>query len=463
MTVSSPVALNLNVPAPQEPVADHVDHAPYLPQRRSPGQRSQDSGFSGYSDSSEGSSNNSPVPNASASGAAKETPAGAAVAKMGRKLCSSSSLERSKRLMDADHVQQGVLETDLDASGSSRHVSRVYIRGGSPDVNLNIRDVMCEKKIKAVNLSTSHLSADKSVADKSLINSVLAQPIRCRMQKDNEEADRSCDSLAPLLEHKSLPQLKPNLSWKKLGESFRKVLSSSVSSSRTGSPTIHAEEDSTATQNNNNNKKRQVPKSDEEDRNESPTPTTRYLGGPRSSTPRKNQPARRRRCSHLNDEPQPVLRVHWADSYHQDNWNTDTEKLADWRRRQATGPSAGWPDNSTWDSDTPSLEIGHGHLNLAYGDYQPPMAHFYGHQAAPPAPANGSGERKFRRGLRMGVGGERTAAAKRPVTDSRNCSSLAHQSCHLTNGLRSVATSFSHFCRFQRNFETLTVEILIEF
>ena len=63
-------------------------------------------------------------------------------------------------------------------------------------------------------------------------------------------------------------------------------------------------------------------------RNSSPTPTSRYVNGPRSSTPRKTLPAtcastsasagggrRRRRCSHLEDgDQQPTLRVHWADS-----------------------------------------------------------------------------------------------------------------------------------------------------
>lgn len=105
---------------------------------------------------------------------------------------------------------------------------------------------------------------------------------------------------------------------------------------------------------------------------ESPQPTSRYLGGPRSSTPRKSTSlqgtAHRfnnnnnnnnvpsgvpRRCSRLASEERP--RVHWADAVVEEEAN-----------KQATAPecsrkqpqSSCWPDNSTWDSDTPSLEIG---------------------------------------------------------------------------------------------------------
>ena len=103
-------------------------------------------------------------------------------------------------------------------------------------------------------------------------------------------------------------------------------------------------------------------------RNNSPTPTSRYVNGPRSSTPRKTLPAtsastsggrRRRRCSHLEDgDQQPTLRVHWADS-------NDHLSNADKPFRSADNlhnpTKATALDNSVWDSDTPSLEIGQHH------------------------------------------------------------------------------------------------------
>lgn len=240
----------------------------FLPQRRSPGQRSQDSGFSGYSgdsasegssSSGSGSSNNSPVPAPSAASNGN----------------SSSNHSKRSPLVDVEAAEKAlaaqppagnkVLETDLDAtpirsSGLSRHVSRIYIgteANSNPAAeaaaqqqlaanNLNLRDVLCEKNIQPVNLSGGSNSPDKCVGDKSLIGAVLASSTSCTAGRNHNNnlscetavADRSADSqTALLLEHKSLipaamtstastTALRPNLSWKKLSESFRRVISS---------------------------------------------------------------------------------------------------------------------------------------------------------------------------------------------------------------------------------------------
>ena len=259
--VSSPVVLDLHPPMDhhqaEEQVLQLVER--FLPQRRSPGQRSQDSGFSGYSgdSASEGSSgsgsnsnNNSPLPVPAASGSPPPVP-----------------IKTNKRspLVDSDAAEKALaapsslqpLETDLDATPSRcmrSHVSRIYIgtsaiAGGSHSdaavLAANLRDVLqCEKNyIQPVNLSPassgsgSNTSPDKCVGDKSLIGAVLASS---RLNNNNRSdspvssADRSGDSqTALLLEHKSIVSappasinsLRPNLSWKKLSESFRRVIS----------------------------------------------------------------------------------------------------------------------------------------------------------------------------------------------------------------------------------------------
>lgn len=159
---------------------------------------------------------------------------------------------------------------------------------------------------------------------------------------------------------------------------------------------------------------------------ESPQPTSRYVGGPRSSTPRKSMavpqataghrvinnntnnnnnnnininnqnhvnhmnnnningtaPALPRRCSRLAETDTNVPgrpRVHWADDAVQvdpvhggadrNSGGPDSEEDGTTGRRKPTQRTAGgqaqllqqsscWPENSTWDSDTPSLEIG---------------------------------------------------------------------------------------------------------
>ena len=189
--------------------------------------------------------------------------------------------------------------------------------------------------------------------------------------------DRSTDSCtALLLEHKSLVPASGRgnssgssssssvVRWKKLGQSFRRVLSagrmSAASSSSscslstvamTTASTLNCiqvappddrkliqldeeekensgREEGNYNNNNNINIAKEVAPSDGGARNTSPTPTSRYVNGPRCSTPRKTLPAatssssaasaggrRRRRCSHLEDgDQQPTLRVHWADS-----------------------------------------------------------------------------------------------------------------------------------------------------
>lgn len=428
-----------------EEVVDE-DAVQYLAQRRSPGTRSQDSGFSGYSDSSEGSSNNSPVPNAVRT---KETPP---TSTLTRKLSNPSANRRAADGAERSPLNQvGILETDLDAS-DERHVSRVYIRSAAAtDVDSYLRDVMCEKNIKPVNLSAC--SAEKSVTDKSLINNVFAQSsprVTSNQRVDNDNrndnnndnnnennndvANRSTDSLAPLLEHKSLPKV--NSSWKKLGESFRKVLGSS----RTSPPLDNSKSAFSCAPNvaiqepldNNNrtviiskmtNKERKatmiveeeneqhqqitVKQLDIQKRTESPTPTSHYVCGPRSSTPRKTllTNSRRRRSSHLESVEQPILRVHWADSCATQHMS-DLDRSAIDRQPQKAPASRlfngqqhyqhhyqqqqqqqPWPDNSTWDSDTPSLEIGR--ENHQPIDYEQPVV---------------DSQKKLRRGLKMGVG-----------------------------------------------------------
>lgn len=465
--VSSPVALNLHhhLPAPdQMDVAEDEDLAAagviaverFLPQRRSPGQRSQDSGFSGYSgdSASEGSaasSNNSPVPAVGASVNASSASAG--------KRSPLSDPEAAERAL-AEPVAR-VLETDLDATPSRLHVSRIYIRSSSPTEsvapvtstatvsNLNLRDVLCEKNIQPVNLSGSESSSsspDKCVGDKSLISAVLASTAGVQSRNNNNyEADHSSDSqTALLLEHKSIvppSSMRPNLSWKKLSESFRRVISSgrmitatTTTTSQSCLPTMTDADESFTDEEKSrmlllgkrSNLRRMkgenevVDKEDEEEEArscanrlpaaESPQPTSRYLSGPRSSTPRKTLPAdgRHRRtafnnnnniqrhCSRLADD-RP--RVHWADIDPVVNSN----ELADGRRKQPQRPInshlaavvTSWPDNSTWDSDTPSLEIGQ-----QVTSHPTPFLN--------PAVAGVPEQRKIRRGLRMGVGVDRS-------------------------------------------------------
>ncbi len=475
--MSSPVALNLHHHLPAAGLADQMDVAEdedlaavgviaverFLPQRRSPGQRSQDSGFSGYSgdSASEGSaasSNNSPVPavvssNASSGSAGKRSPL--------------SDPEAAERAL-AEPVGR-VLETDLDATPARLHVSRIYIRASSPEsglpaaptsaaavASLNLRDVLCEKNIQPVNLSgseSSSTSPDKCVGDKSLISAVLASTagVQNRNNNNNHEADRSSDSqTALLLEHKSIvppSSMRPNLSWKKLSESFRRVISSGRMMTATTTTSSHsclpsvADGDESFTDeeksrmlllgkrsnlrrmkmDNETNDKEE----EEEGRSctnrvamaESPQPTSRYLGGPRSSTPRKTLPAdarhrrttaaavaaivnnnnnNQRHCSRLGED-RP--RVHWADI---DPVVNSNDVLADGRRKQPQRPVnshlaavvTSWPDNSTWDSDTPSLEIGQ-----QVTSHPTPLL-----MPAVPVPE----QRKIRRGLRMGVGVDRS-------------------------------------------------------
>ena len=480
----------------------------------------------------------------------------------------------------ADQPAVGILETDLDASNgpssacgsNNRHVSRVYIgatpgtssaSSGTPapaatDVNFNLHDVICEKNIQAINLSCSP-STEKCVADKSLINSVLAtkqhqqqhqqQQQQQQQQQRNrklagscEDADRSNDSLAPLLEHKSLPQMKPNLSWKKLGESFRKVMSSSSSpgvqrpekyahttatatvtttatlgrpvasgighSNESSSTNDYADRDNYACRQrelllgsakvSNRNvdvdlqdacygqlieemeqqQQQQQPQQQQQQqqqRTESPTPTSFYVAGPRSSTPRKHLAAadnggnthnsaapgtwtstsassstaaaaatRRRRCLPLAEgSDPPILRVHWADSC---AGSPAVDRRPSWR---LTGGASGqcrpqqqqqqqqppppphhtaWPDNSTWDSDTPSLEIGQGVAVAvaAVSNLPPPVAAAaaaatgasVADERASASEPNNSSQNHYRktttttrRGLRMGVGADRFTLA----------------------------------------------------
>jgi hypothetical protein len=525
-------------------IAAHVER--FLPQRRSPGQRSQDSGFSGYSgdSASEGSaasSTNSPVPAASGNASSASSSSSSSAGKRSP----LSDPEAAERALLAEPVcgpSSRVLETDLDAATPARlHVSRIYIRGTSHSptettsstsvANLNLRDVLCEKNIQPVNLSgtpeSSSTSPDKCVGDKSPISVVLANNsqqtvttttgvlIHNRNHNNNNnynyEADRSGDSqTALLLEHKSLvppSSMRPNLSWKKLSESFRRVISSgrmmSAGSSSTTTtsqsclPTV-ADIDESFTdeeksrmlllgkRSNLRRIKSEVieaqqhvekeEQSEEEPEGgricanrvtivtESPQPTSRYLGGPRSSTPRKTLPAegrnhqrrtiissgnstsavnninnnnQHRHCSSrlAGDENRP--RVHWADI--DPVFNSNENLATDGRRKQppqqqqqqqqqqpaasACRPVNGhlaavvtsWPDNSTWDSDTPSLEIGHqvvttGHPPTAQTPCQPAAA------AAVPLVGGVGGvapveQRKIRRGLRMGVGVDRSLIA----------------------------------------------------
>ena len=444
----------------------------FLPQRRSPGQRSQDSGFSGYSgdSASEGSApstNNSPVP--AAAGTLSSSANGSA-----GKRSPLSDPEAAERALAAEPtiMSNRVLETDLDATPSSRlHVSRVYIRNNSsetistshpPTAGLNLRDVLCEKNIQPVNLSgseTSSSSPDKCVGDKSLISAVLASTanaavscVQSRNLNNNHEADRSCDSqTALLLEHKSIvppSSMRPNLSWKKLSESFRRVISSgrmmAASSSTTTTsqsclpPVTDGDESSYTDEEKarilmlgkpSNLRRMKIDnepglKMEEEEEEsgrgcsnrasaESPQPTSRYSSGPRSSTPRKALPAadgrygrgrtsvinnhnnNQRHCSRLGED-RP--RVHWADIDPVVNSN----ELADGRRKQPQRPVnshlaavlSSWPENSTWDSDTPSLEIGQQVTNQ---------------QPTPlPAVTVPEQQKKIRRGLRMGVGVDRS-------------------------------------------------------
>ncbi|KAI9557340.1 hypothetical protein GHT06_017167 [Daphnia sinensis] len=519
--VSSPVALNLHhhLPAGGVGLADAMDVAEdedlaaaaagviaahverFLPQRRSPGQRSQDSGFSGYSgdSASEGSaasSTNSPVP--AASGSSNVSPAISA-----GKRSPLSDPEAIERALLAEPVGARVLETDLDAATPARlHVSRIYIQGSNVTesttavANLNLRDVLCEKNIQPVNLSgspeSSSTSPDKCVGDKSPISVVLAnnQTTTCIHSRNNNnynhEADRSGDSqTALLLEHKSIvppSSMRPNLSWKKLSESFRRVISSgrmmtasSTTTSQSCLPTVADMDESftdeeksrmlllgkrsnlrrAKTDNEQHQQQLNGDKEEEEEEEgkdctnrvtimtESPQPTSRYLGGPRSSTPRKALPAegrnhrrtagassaattanvnlinnnKQRQCSRLNEE-RP--RVHWADI---DPVVNSNENLAECRRKQPqarpinghlAGVVTSWPDNSTWDSDTPSLEIGHqvvtSHPPIATPQ---PAASLL---AGGPLPVE---QRKIRRGLRMGVGVDRslncTAHVRKPI------------------------------------------------
>ncbi|XP_032786951.2 uncharacterized protein LOC116924533 isoform X2 [Daphnia magna] len=485
-------------------IAAHVER--FLPQRRSPGQRSQDSGFSGYSgdSASEGSaasSTNSPVP--AASGSSNVSPATSA-----GKRSPLSDPEAIERALLAEPVAPRVLETDLDAATPARlHVSRIYIQGTSATestaavANLNLRDVLCEKNIQPVNLSgsreSSSTSPDKCVGDKSPISVVLANNqttatcIHSRNNNNyNHEADRSGDSqTALLLEHKSIvppSSMRPNLSWKKLSESFRRVISSgrmmtasSAATSQSCLPTVADLDESFTDEEksrmlllgkrtnlrrikaDNEHQQQQLngdkdEEEEEEGRNgtnrvtimaESPQPTSRYLSGPRSSTPRKTLPAegrnhrrtavavassaastananqinnnKQRQCSRLNEE-RP--RVHWADIDNHPVVNSN-ENLADGRRKQpqarpvnghlATVVTSSWPDNSTWDSDTPSLEIGHQVIQSHPPTVTPQLVH---QPASGPLPVE---QKKIRRGLRMGVGVDRslncTAHVRKPI------------------------------------------------
>lgn len=253
--VSSPVVLDLH----HQPMVVDANHNEeeviqlverFLPQRRSPGQRSQDSGFSGYSgdSASEGSSgsgtnsnNNSPLPVPAA--------AAAAVPVVINKRSPLVDADAAEKALAAPEVSSRPLETDLDATPSRcmrSHVSRIYIGPSAIGTEANtaaaaLAAIQCEKNyIQPVNLSPpssgtgSNTSPDKCVGDKSLIGAVLASS---RLNNNNNRsespvADRSGDSqTALLLEHKSIVSappvaLRPNLSWKKLSESFRRVISS---------------------------------------------------------------------------------------------------------------------------------------------------------------------------------------------------------------------------------------------
>ena len=413
-----------------------------------------------------------------------------------------------------------VLETDLDAATPARlHVSRIYIRGtsnsptdpstGPLSTNLNLRDVLCEKNIQPVNLSgtpeSSSTSPDKCVGDKSPISVVLAnnsqQMTTANVHNRNNnnynyEADRSGDSqTALLLEHKSIvppTSMRPNLSWKKLSESFRRVISSgrmmtagsSTTTSQSCLPTVADIDESFTDEEKSrmlllgkrsnlrrikseiNEQQQRVEEEEESNEEEiqneggrncanrvtivteSPQPTSRYLGGPRSSTPRKTLPAEsrnhrrtiasssvaanaaavnninnnnQRHCSRLaGEETTGRPRVHWADI---DPVFNSNENLAsnDGRRKPpqvGTRPVNGhlaavvtsWPENSTWDSDTPSLEIGQ---QVVTTNHPPTLTPQLMHQqpvtaaslAVSGAPVE---QRKIRRGLRMGVGVDRS-------------------------------------------------------
>lgn len=521
--MASPVALNLlhHQVDHQVPVEEDEDLAAvgvmaverFLPQRRSPGQRSQDSGFSGYSgdSASEGSSNNnSPIPAAAA----------AVVNNNNNNNINNSGHKRSP-LVDPEAAEralaepdQRVLETDVDAAESSKnsssgkmHVSRIYIRTSSPlsaaasaaaaaasAANLNLRDVLCEKNIQPVNLSggSSSSSPDKCVGDKSLIGAVLASS-NGRVSSSLPgcgEADRSCDSqTALLLEHKSIvppasSALRPNMSWKKLSESFRRVISSgrmmTTSNSQTqmtsclpasssaasdcgGDESFTDEEKSRMlllAKRSNVRRMKQVDQhcetetgQSENQRNqmeegnsnsnyqinrvmaESPQPTSRYVGGPRSSTPRKTLPAiryqnnHRRQCSRWSssdDRP----RVHWADVVADPIGAVSSPDNRKQRLTTAvTNSIAAWPDNSIWDSDTPSLEIGQQVSSSSRVPPPPPPSVV----PIPIAPRLSTGPvvtattNRPRRGLRMGVGSaDRTLIHHSPLKGGNN-----HQSALL--------------------------------
>ncbi|EFX89605.1 hypothetical protein DAPPUDRAFT_95010 [Daphnia pulex] len=551
--VSSPVALNLHhhlpaggdqmdvgededlavaVAAAAGVIAAHVER--FLPQRRSPGQRSQDSGFSGYSgdSASEGSaasSTNSPVPAASGNASSASSSSSSSAGKRSP----LSDPEAAERALLAEPVcgpSSRVLETDLDAATPARlHVSRIYIRGTSQSPteatsssvgNLNLRDVLCEKNIQPVNLSgtpeSSSTSPDKCVGDKSPISVVLANNsqqtatmtttttgvlIHNRNHNNNNnynyEADRSGDSqTALLLEHKSLvppSSMRPNLSWKKLSESFRRVISSgrmmsagSSSSTTTTSqsclPTVADIDESFTDEEKSRmlllgkrsnlrriksevieaqHQQQHVEKEEQSEEEpeggricanrvtivtESPQPTSRYLGGPRSSTPRKTLPAEGRNhqrrtivSSGSSSSSTSTLAVNNINNNNNQNRHCSSRLAGDRtvreRRKQppqqqlaAASASAcrpvnghlaavvtSWPDNSTWDSDTPSLEIGQqvvttGHPPTAATPCQPATA------AAVPLVGGVAGvapveQRKIRRGLRMGVGVDRSLIA----------------------------------------------------
>ena len=536
--VASPVALNLlHHPVEQVVVAEEDEDLAavgvlaverFLPQRRSPGQRSQDSGFSGYSgdSASEGSSNNnSPVPAAAA-----------AVANNNNN--NNNSGHKRSPLVDPEAAERalaepdGVLETDVDAaaessanSGSKMHVSRIYIRTASPlsaaaaatAANLNLRDVLCEKNIQPVNLSggSSSSSPDKCVGDKSLIGAVLASTNGCRAASSLPgcgEADRSCDSqTALLLEHKSIVppsslsavSLRPNMSWKKLSESFRRVISSGRMMAASSSPQSclpassaasdcggdesftdeeksrmlllakrsnvrrmkqdHHHSETTETGSHYNNPQQQQQQHEEGGSNyqinrmlasESPQPTSRYVGGPRSSTPRKTLPAiryqnnHRRQCSRWSssdDRP----RVHWADvvvadpiassspslstcSQSQDNNYRKQQQQQQHHHQQPAGQrlaaamtnSIVWPDNSIWDSDTPSLEIGQQVSRAPMLPSVPavPVPTVMATSTAAAAArlsAAAPATNRPRRGLRMGVGSaDRTLVHHSPLKSS---------------------------------------------
>ena len=129
-----------------------------------------------------------------------------------------------------------------------------------------------------------------------------------------------------------------------------------------------------------------------------------------------------RHCSRLAGEETAAgrPRVHWADI---DPVFNSNENLAsnDGRRKPpqvGTRPVNGhlaavvtsWPDNSTWDSDTPSLEIGQ---QVVTTNHPPTLTPQLMHQqpvtaaslAVSGAPVE---QRKIRRGLRMGVGVDRS-------------------------------------------------------